>query len=64
MPEDFESLAQVKTKSMKHIEDFDYQDHIREAQEQKQMRDDDYLYEAAERREIWDEMYYQWRDNN
>lgn len=42
----------------------DEQAFIKEQEEQKQIRDDDYLYEAAERREIWDEMYYQWRDNN
>jgi hypothetical protein len=45
-------------------EDNDYTDLVKESREERQMRDDDELYEMAERRAIWDEMYYQLRENN
>lgn len=42
----------------------DEQAFIKEQEEQKQMRDEDYLYEAAERREIWMELWQSYQDNN
>jgi hypothetical protein len=41
-------------------EDQDYQDLVKESREDRQMRDDDELYEMAERREImWEHWNFQ-----
>jgi hypothetical protein len=38
-------------------EDQDYTDLVKESREDRQMRDDDRLYEEAERRELWMEIW-------
>jgi hypothetical protein len=45
-------------------EDQDYTDLVKESREERQMRDDDELYEMAERRELWMEIWEQHHNEN